>query len=1144
MAETDTADVLPEGESVLAENDSTQEYLRHREDLAQSTAADELLLRVRTRSATPPKSIAATADEARSGDPKGGLKLAGAAARDIARGTTEIPRAVSGGFIDAVNSTLALGNDIDNWVNERLPLAGIQIRYDEAGKFTGVGVATPEQMKTQEFSGLEIPGIYQDDPQSVTGGMVKGIVQFSVGMLGAGKINALKKLSETSQVGGAAIKGMIADLTVFEGDEGRVSDLIQEFPALANPVTQYLATQPDDTAAEGRLKNALEGLGLGIALDGFISALKMLREQRIIKRQAGQEAASEPVRRELSPDAWRLIGDPSDTRSIIDTTQEMLEGVEKAKTGPSQFVNWARIDTDESVQELMDEFVKRTSGNLEDARRGVQSFKKIKLNADQQNAWQILVERRKGEPLNAEQSVAARQLWVSSSEKLKEVAGVAAENPSEANLFAFRKMMAVQFAVQNQVISARTETARALASWRIPAGSSKEQMVSIQQLLEQSGGDATAREMAIRVAALGDVGFNRELNDFVEKSVYAKTRDAVIEAWVMGLLSGPKTHLVNIMSNTSVIGMQMYERGVAAQISRLLGDESGVAMGEATAQWFGLVEGAKDGLRYAAKTAKTGQSGFGMGKIDIPQQGAISSEAFNISNSSWMGQAVDGLGTIVRIPGRALQAEDEFFKTIGYRMELNARALRQARNEVNAGKIQPEQLKERITELREDPPDDLRLDAMDAALYQTFTNSTGPFANSIMKVANRYPLLRTLVPFIRTPANILHYTFERTPLAPFMATVRADVAAGGARRDLAMARMATGSMIMLTFTDLALSGTVSGGGPVEPSQREALLRSGWQPYSYRVDGRWYAYNRLDPVGTLMGLSADMVELMNNTDWGDEEAQDFENVAAAMVAATAGNVMNKTYLSGISDAIEAISDPRRRSEAFFQRMAGSVVPTGIAEIRRAQDPYMREVQSMVDAIRNRTPGLSEGLPIRRDLWGRSIGYQSGLGWAYDAVSPVYSRQENPEPIDSELLTGGEFSRARAEGREVLDTGGSLSIAMPGVQVNFNGVTANLKNYPGAYSRYLQLAGNELVHPAWGTGAKDLLNAIVTGHHPLSQVYDIKSDGPDGGKETFLRDIVNQYRKMARTQLLDEYPQLRRDVAGKQEKKRELKMPRIG
>ena len=94
-------------------------------------------------------------------------------------------------------------------------------------------------------------------------------------------------------------------------------------------------------------------------------------------------------------------------------------------------------------------------------------------------------------------------------------------------------------------------------------------------------------------------------------------------------------------------------------------------------------------------------------------------------------------------------------------------------------------------------------------------------------------------------------------------------------------------------------------------------------------------------------------------------------------------------------------------------------------------------------------------------------------------------------------------------------------MPPRKTTFNGVTVDLGKFPEAYSRYVELSGNELKHPIWGIGAKDLLNEVVQGNHQLSQVYELYSDGPDGGKADFIRDILNEYRSEARIQLLTEF-----------------------
>lgn len=1131
-------------------DDGASAFMQHREQFRMASAASDMMERVRQRQAArkPPVPPVGTVDSETQPPDGGGFfdgigAMGAAIGADVARGVTEIPRAIVGGARDAVQSTIDLAGEVAGWLEQKMPIGGVRVGTD------GVSYVSPKEMAQAAAAGEDftkqawLPDI--GDPTTVTGKAVESISQFLVGFAGAGKVlKPIKAMTGATAAGRAATvaaQGAIADFTAFDAHEARLSDLVQSVPALQNPVTQYLASDPNDSEAEGRFKNALEGLGLGLVVDGLTLGIKTLRQARIAKR-AQHEAAqlvstAEQVKPRVEVDQFKALGDVADDAPLVaiekpakltaaeGLTKEMQPGdvaSAAARSKPEMQINFARINAPEDVKQVMQDMADKFKPAIDGTRRGKQSFREIELNASQVDAWETLLERRAGSPLNAEQSLAARQLWVTSSSKLQEIAKEAATNPSEANLFQFRKMMATHQAIQSEVIAARTETARALASWRIPAGGSAERFRDIASTLEANGGADLAREMAERISKLADAGLTREAEDFVRASAYVKTRDAMVEAWIMGLLSGPKTHIVNMMSNTSVLGMQMYERATAAQIARLLGDEGSVQVGEATSQLFGLTQGWRDALRYAKKAAKTGETGIGLSKIELPRAGAISSEAFNLSKDSLVGRATDALGGIVRLPGRALAAEDEFFKTIGYRMELNAQALRQATRDVNAGIVPADGLKARIAELLEHPPEHLRMAATDQALYQTFTNTPGKVAQSLQKLTATYPGLKVILPFVRTPANIMRYTFERTPLAPLMSHVRADVAAGGARRDLALARMATGTMVMLSAADMAMSGQVSGGGPVNPKEKAALLRTGWQPYSVKVGDRWYAYNRLDPVGSLLGMSSDLVEVLVNTD-ADDPNYEAEEAAVAMVASIGANVMNKTYLSGLSDFFEAMADPRRKSESFAQRFAGSLIPTGVAEVARFQDPYTRETFSMLDAMKRRLPGQSEGLPMKRDLWGRPISYQSGLGWAYDAFSPVYSKKDNPEPIDAELV--------RLE----------APITMPSKRTAFNGVTVDLDRYPGVYSRFLELAGNEVKDAAFGLGAKDLLNAIVTGKHPLAQVYNMRSDGPDGQKAEMIQDIVNRYREQARRQLLEEYPDLRDEVTERQEQQRQLKMP---
>jgi len=1082
---------------------------------------------------------------------------------DVARGVVELPRALFTGVRDAAQETLNLFGDIGDWVENQVQTGGFEISRE------GIKPISYEELRTLRAQGRDVSSQVTlkritggvEDPQSTTGKAVKGISQFVAGFVGASKaVKALKPATRAGRVAKAAGTGAVVDFTVFDPQEERLSNLLQEVPVLKNPVTDFLASDPKDSNAEGRFKNAVEGLGVGVAVDGLMLGLKTLRQARIARlrqeeiAKAQQVAGVQAQRPTVNETAFRALGDDAPDAPLVGVAKveakapetvpavttapgkgmaqpeqlkaaraaAVTEGVTPAQvvgeggtgvprgTEPGQvYINFARINAPEDVQTVIKDMADKFAPQVETAQRGVRSFAEIELDAQQVNAWDVLMARRKGDPLNAEQSVAARQLWAASGSKLSEVAKEAASNPSEANLFAFRKMLATHYAIQNEVIAARTETARALASWRIPAGGSAERFRDISQAIEANGGAAVTRDMADRVAKLANAGMYQELDTFVQRGVLARTTDAMQEAWIMGLLSGPKTHIVNTMSNAAVVFMQMYERKVASTISNILGNNGGVQAGEAMTQWFGLTQSFKDGLRYAAKAAKTGETGFGMNKIELPQTASITSDAFNLSSQTWAGRAVDGLGNIIRIPGRALAAQDEFFKTIGYRMELNAQALRQAAGEVHSGLIPADGLKGRVAELLENPPENLRMSAVDQALYQTFTNSPGKLAQSLQSLKAQFPALTVILPFVRTPANILKFTFERTPLAPLMASVRADLSAGGARQELALARLSTGTALMMVAADMAMSGVVSGSGPKDTRERQALERTGWQRNSIKVGDRWYAYNRLDPAGSLLGLAAEMVEILNNSEDEDTE-ESVGEAAVAAVASISATVMSKTYLSGLADLFEAISDPKRYTESFVQRLVGSTVPAIVGEAARAADPYGREVFNMLDAIKRRVPGLSDDLPLRRDLWGRPVSHQSGLGWAYDVFSPIYTKPAKNEPIDEEMLRLGK------------------AVSMPSKKATFQGVNIDLNNYPGAYSRYVELAGNELKHPNYDMGAKDLLNAMIKGEHFLSEIYNQGTDGIDGTKAEIIDSIVGEYRKLAREQVLQEFPDIQGEI----------------
>ena len=792
------------------------------------------------------------------------------------------------------------------------------------------------------------------------------------------------------------------------------------------------------------------------------------------------------------------------------------------------YVNFAKINTPDDIKAVMGQMADAFAGKIDKARRGVQSNEEtVKLADDLGMTVPDLMARRKGQPFNAEEAVAARQLWASSAEKLLEAARMAAApNAGAIDQYNFRKMMAVHYAVQAEVIGARTETARALQSWSIPAGGSVEKARGIQQLIDGMGGPEASVQMAKRLAILAEQGNAAGLSQFVRKGWGATSVDAVREVWINALLSSPKTHIVNTASNMLIAFQQIYERKAGEAISAMRGGDDGVAPGEAAALAYGMIGAVPDAFRMFWKAVKSGETGSSLGKVDLPMEPAVSGEAFRIQNDA-ASRFVDFLGTTFRIPSRLLGAEDEFFKTIGYRMNMRAEALRMAFSEGHRDKA----LADRVAEIVADPPEHLKISAADAALYQTFTQKPGKLGVGLMTFREKVPLTSFVLPFIRTPVNIAGYAFERSPFAPLNARWRDDIAAGGARRDLALARLGTGTMIMLYGADLADSGLVTGWGPDDAGEREALTRQGWQPYSVKVGERWYSYNRTEPFGMTIGFAADMAELVRRSEIEADEIDEVNEILGAIISSSAHTVLSKTYMEGISEFVEMLSDSERYATGYISQFMGSFVPAGMAALESAMDPTVRDTNAFSDYITSRIAGLSASLPARRNLWGEAMKPESGFGTTYDALSPVAVRQIKVSPADKEI--------------ERLN----LDIRRISKKTNWDGVAVNLRDWPKVYERYVTLAGNELKHPAWNLGMKDFIDAVASGKHDLSEVYRIlpDTDNPvDGGKAAWFHARVQEYRRLARQAIMEdpEFSDFAEAVGASKQEKIEKRMPNTG
>ena len=656
-----------------------------------------------------------------------------------------------------------------------------------------------------------------------------------------------------------------------------------------------------------------------------------------------------------------------------------------------------KLDSPQAIKRALVRTEQVTGGFDAARRRRITQAETKSLAADLGMTADDLLKRRKGEAFNAERALAARQILARSATDLvnmaKRIARV--ENPGDELEAAFRESWLRHAAIQEQVSGMTAEAGRLLQQFRMTADS-RDTGRALASLGDMLGGAGRIKEVAGRIVDLEQAGTTPGgINQYVLKATRPRWKDQAVELYINSLLSGPQTHAVNILSNTltalgqipeHVVGAavggarRIVERAATRAAGRDIGNPERVLFSEIGARATGLITGAKEGMSAAARSVLRGETSDATTRMES-QMKAIPGAA----------------GSFIRTPTTLLTAEDEFFKGIARRMELNALAVRQARTEGLRGAA----ARDRAADLVLNPPDPMLKRSFDYARYLTFQTPLEPdsFAAGISRGVQRRPEFKLLIPFVRTPVNILKFAAERSPAGLIMKSWRREFAASGSRRDVAIARMLVGTGVGAAMYEMAAAGQITGGGPADGNERKMLLATGWQPYSLKANGRYYSYARLDPFATTIGTAADLYDLSDSM--GEDEKK---GSAMKLLAAIVNNLSSKTWLSGLSSALEAANDPGRYLSNFVSRTVGSIaVPALPAQIARTTDPVMREARAPLDRIRSRVPGLSDDLFPRRDVLGRVVKSEGGVG--PDMISPIWASTDKNDPTLKSLIAAG-------------------------------------------------------------------------------------------------------------------------------------------
>jgi len=521
------------------------------------------------------------------------------------------------------------------------------------------------------------------------------------------------------------------------------------------------------------------------------------------------------------------------------------------------------------------------------------------------------------------------------------------------------------------------------------------QRKAVQDAIKQfkvEGTNATADELAAMIANAGD---DAQVGRAAQ-GLLAKGRDMFVEYWINSNLSAVTTQMANVMSNAVTAAFLPAETALAGVVGALGKSGDKVYVGEAAQTLKGMIQGTMMGLEYAKAAFRTEQSILG----NVPR------------DSQAAAGAIPGrLGKFVRIPSRLLLAGDQFFGSLHFNGALRALLYRDARKR-GLSPADADQFARDAMEGAAEIPEGVREEALYKSMYNTFTNDLdrpgilNTLANAAIQVRRKHPLAALIVPFIRTPVNIVRYVQDRSFAALLDPEIRAAIKQGGPARDEAVSRIMLGTGVSMLALSLAEQGLVMGSPPSDPDERKAWEAAGNRAYSIKIGDTMIQYNRYAPWGLLFGISADLVAAKDDFAKEEDTFKAAQKVVFRMINSAAKNIFEQTMITGITNLNRAITDPDRRLEQVIYSLMAPLVPNIANNVARTFDPTIKEVEDLFDALGQRVPGLRERIPAKRKPLGEEVRMTEGEDTAANLIGrfllPGFQGQVKKDPAYQLLI----------------------------------------------------------------------------------------------------------------------------------------------
>ncbi len=438
------------------------------------------------------------------------------------------------------------------------------------------------------------------------------------------------------------------------------------------------------------------------------------------------------------------------------------------------------------------------------------------------------------------------------------------------------------------------------------------------------------------------------------------------------ILSNPLTDTANILGNASNIGFEIYKEAFGGSLKDYIKNiPSALKMAKEEAIKVG---------KYLEEGDKKMFEGVRLNLIPKSQRGKILSNIF--------------------LATRRLAMEDAFFKGFAKGLELPVRKKLMAKEfgttlkEVNK-LFEDIMLNPDLSNIRHKQAFKTLLDVEEFAKQVTFNTELTSKLGKGLQMVSEHPAGMLVMPFVRTPANLLKASLNTTPLKilEYISSKERTRYKELSPRDKALTkrRVVAGTVLYTGLTGLMATGTLelTGSGPENIDKKRMWESLGYKPYHIylNIGGKKYggSYQNINPINFILGGIANTMDYMKyDYKEADDKTKLLQKVSKAIFG-IAENFTDQTFMSGVKRFMGALQEGTNKNflddlAITFSLPAITSAPRDISRmlqtsLKGEEQGIQYEAEGYSERVRRKIGmGLEKGLRPRINQFGQPIKWE--------------------------------------------------------------------------------------------------------------------------------------------------------------------------